>query len=136
MLHTLIQTTLRGRCPGCEERPLFDGFYMVPVSCAGCGLQYQVGEGAWLGALAIGYGFGVIAAIIAVFVELIWSPIRATGLDPMWTIAIGALVVTAVGYRPAKAIWFTLLFRYGFMRWPDGTPTDGSRQSSVTRGAS
>ena len=48
----------------------------------------------------------------------------------------GLLIVTAVGYRPAKAIWFTLLFRYGFMRWPDGTPTDGSRQSSVTRGAS
>ncbi|MDA0351143.1 MAG: DUF983 domain-containing protein [Chloroflexi bacterium] len=105
---------------------MFTSYYEIPVRCSHCDLQYQVGEGAWLGAIAIGYGFGVIAAIIVVFVELIWGPIRAAGLDPMWTIAIGALVVTAVSYRLAKAIWFTLLFRFGFMRWPDGTPTDGT----------
>lgn len=107
---------------------MFSGLYEVPERCESCGLQYQVGEGAWLGAIAIGYGFGVIAAIIAVFVELIWEPIRSAGLDPMWTIAISSLIVTAASYRPAKAIWFALLFRFGFMRWPDGSASDGTRR--------
>ena len=132
MLQTLLRTGLRGDCPGCEAQSMFTGLYEIPTRCSRCDLQYQVGEGAWLGAIAIGYGFGVVGAILAVFVELIWGPIRAAGLDPMWTIAVFGLVVTAVGYRPAKSIWFALLFRYGFMRWPDGTPTDGTPRQAAT----
>lgn len=107
---------------------MFTGLYEIPERCTVCGLRYQVGEGAWLGAVAIGYGFGVIAAILAVFIELVWGPIAAAGLDPMWTIAIAALVVTALSYRLAKGIWFSLLFRFGLMAWPDGTASDGTRR--------
>jgi len=110
---------------------MFTGLHEIPERCSGCDLQYQVGAGAWLGAIAIGYAFGVITAILAVFVELIWGPIRAVGLDPMWTIAVASLFVTGAAYRPAKGIWFVLLFRYGLMRWPDGTPSDGSRRDPV-----
>lgn len=131
MLQTLWRTGIRGECPGCGEQPMFTGFYEIPERCSRCDVQYQVGEGAWLGGIAIGYGFGVIAAILAVFVELIWGPIRSAGLDPMWTIAVFGLIATTVGYRPAKSIWFSLLFQYGFMRWPDGTPTDGTRRAAI-----
>jgi len=127
MLRTLIRTGLLARCPSCDRRSLFTGFYDVPVACPDCAVVYQVGEGAWLGAIAIGYGFGALAAMLAAFVELTWSPIREAGLDPLWTIAVAALIVTAIGYRPAKAIWFALLFIYGFMRWPDGTATTEPR---------
>ena len=133
MLHTFLRTGLLGRCPGCEQQSMFVGVYEVPTRCSRCELQYQVGDGAWLGAIAIGYGFGVIVAIIAAFVELIWGPIRAAGLDPMWTIAAGALVATAAGYRPAKSIWFALLFRFGLMAWPDGSASDGTRRPAVAR---
>ena len=121
MLRTLLRTGLLGQCPGCAERSLFDGFYGVPVTCPHCELQYQVGDGAWLGAVAIGYGFGALFSILAAAIELTWAPIRGAGLDPLWTIAVAGLLVTAVGYRPAKSIWFSLLYLYGFMRWPDGT---------------
>jgi uncharacterized protein (DUF983 family) len=134
MLRILLRTGLLGLCPGCEQQSMFTGFYDVPRECSACGLRYQVGDGAWLGAIAIGYGFGVIAAILAVFVELIWGPIRAAGLDPMWTIAVLGLVATALGYRPAKGIWFALLFRFGFMAWPDGTPSDGTQRLGATSG--
>jgi hypothetical protein len=40
----------------------------------------------------------------------------------MWTIAILALVATVVGYRPAKAAWFVLLYHYGFMAIGDLPP--------------
>jgi len=131
MLRTLFRTGLLGECPGCGQQSMFTGLHEIPERCSGCDLQYQVGAGAWLGAIAIGYAFGVITAILAVFVELIWGPIRAVGLDPMWTIAVASLFVTGAAYRPAKGIWFVLLFRYGLMRWPDGTPSDGSRRDPV-----
>ena len=135
MFRTLLNTGLRGRCPGCEAESMFVGLYEIPERCSRCELQYQVGAGAWLGAIAIGYGFGVIAAIIVAYSELIWGPIRSLGLDPMWTIAAGALVVTAARYRPAKSIWFALLFRFGFMQWPDGTVSDGTPRTVVQQEA-
>lgn len=127
MLRTLLRTGILGRCPGCTERSMFIGYYDIPVACSNCQLQYQVGEGAWLGAVAIGYGFGTLFAILAAAVELTWSPIRETGLDPLWTIAVASLVVTAATYRPAKSIWFSLLYIYGFMRWPEGTASNAAR---------
>ena len=135
MIRLFFRSGLQGSCPGCEQQPMFTGLYEIPKSCSVCGLRYHVGEGAWVGAVAIGYGFGVIAAIIAVFIELIWGPIAAVGRDPMWTIAIAALMVTALGYRPAKGIWFSLLFRFSLMRWPDGTASDGTRRVPERAGA-
>jgi len=125
VLRTLWRTGVMGRCPGCDEAPLFRGIYEIPRECGRCGLVYQVGEGSWLGAVAIGYGFGAAFAILAVFAELVWGPIDAIGLDPLWTIAVASVAATAIGYRPAKAIWFALLYRYGFMRWPDGSASGG-----------
>jgi len=130
MLRTLLRSGLLGRCPGCSERSMFTGFYDIPVACQNCQLQYQVGEGAWLGAIAIGYGFGAVFAILAAAIELIWAPIRGAGLDPLWTIAVLGLLTTAVGYRPAKSIWFSLLFTFGFMRWPDGSASNATSESS------
>jgi hypothetical protein len=74
-----------------------------------------------LGAVAIDYGFGAPFAILAAAVELTLTPRRGAGLDPLWTIAVASLLVTAIGYRPAKSIWFSLFYLYGFMRWLDGT---------------
>ena len=128
MLRTLVQTGLRGRCPGCEQRSMFTDLFEIPEHCPVCGLRYQIHDGAWVGAIAVGYGFGVIAALLATFAELTWGPIRAAGLDPMWTIAVASLVVTGLAYRPAKSLWFSLLFRFGFMTWPDGTSSDGTRR--------
>ena len=127
MLRTLLRTGLLGRCPGCAERSLFQGYYDVPLTCSNCELRYQVGDGAWLGAIAIGYGFGAIFAILVAVIELVWAPIRASQLDPLWTIAVASLLVTALGYRPAKSIWFALLYLFGFMRWPDGSASGTAR---------
>ncbi|MBT5775539.1 MAG: DUF983 domain-containing protein [Dehalococcoidia bacterium] len=131
MLRTLIQTGLLGRCPGCAQRSMFEGFYDIPITCTNCELQYQVGDGAWLGAVAIGYGFGAIFAILAAVVEMTWSPIRNAGLDPLWTIAVASLVVTAVGYRLAKSLWFSLLYTFGLMRWPDGTASSPAERATT-----
>ena len=50
----------------------------------------------------------------------------ALGLPPMWTIAAISLVATVIGYRPAKAIWFALLYEWGFMARGDAPPPGSS----------
>jgi hypothetical protein len=100
---------------------MFEGFYDIPITCSNCQLQYPVGDGAWLCDIAIGYGFGAIFAILTAVAEMTWSPIRNAGLDPLWTIAVASLVLTALSYRLAKSLWFSLLYTFGLMRWPDST---------------
>lgn len=109
---------LRGRCPGCGRRPLFASFYGLHEVCTVCGVRYEREPGAYLGALALGYTAGVLWVVCCALVELAWSPLRNAGWDPLWTIAVSALVVTALAYRPAKGVWFALLYAYGFAR-PD-----------------
>lgn len=113
---------------------MFSGYYSMHARCGNCGLRYQTSSGAWLGAIAIGYGIGALAAIVLTVVEVTWRPIRELGLDPMWTIAVVSLVMTAVGYRWAKGIWFALLHRWDFMAYgdmPPGPPPDASTRGGT-----
>ena len=110
-----LARTLRGRCPHCGRGRMFRGFYALHTRCANCGTRFEREEGAWLGAVAVGYAFGALFGLACALVELAWHPIAHAGLSPAWTIAIASLPVTILAYRPAKALWFGLLYRYGFM---------------------
>ena len=90
--------------------------------CANCNLRYETSSGAWLGAIAIGYGIGALVAIALALVEVRFRPLRDAGLDPAWTTVIVALVATAATYRWAKAIWFSLLYQWDFMAFGDDPP--------------
>jgi uncharacterized protein (DUF983 family) len=114
-----LRAVLRNRCPHCGETRLFTGYYTMQRRCAVCDIRYEAESGAWLGALALGYGIGALVAIVLAWIEVLWGPIRDLGLPPMWTIAVTALLATLAGYRPAKAAWFVLLYHYGFMAFGD-----------------
>ncbi|MYA20672.1 MAG: DUF983 domain-containing protein [Chloroflexi bacterium] len=119
-LRVLALGAMPGRCPSCLRVSMFAGFYELHETCRVCGVRYQGSDGAWLGAIAVGYAIGVIFVVALGMAELLWGPIRALGLDPLWTIAIASLPVTGLGYRPAKGLWFALLYLGGFVV-PDGT---------------
>jgi len=89
--------------------------------CPHCGIRYERESGAWLGAVAIGYIIGAVCAVRLGIVELIWHPI----VHPLWTIVIVSLVVTAFGYRPAKGMWFALLWLYEFTDDSEDTAESG-----------
>ena len=118
-LRVLALGAIPGRCPSCLRTSMFRGFYELHETCAVCGVRYEGSPGAWLGATALGYGIGAIFAVVLGMAELLWGPLRALGLDPLWTIALASLPVTALGYRPAKGLWFALLYLAGFVV-PDG----------------
>ena len=108
---------------------MFRGFYTLHEACPACGTRLEISDGAWLGGIAIGYLFGALFAFGLGLVELRWHPIREAGLDPLWTIAVLSLPVTALAYRPAKGLWFSLLYLYGLAgddeasSTPAGPPT-------------
>jgi uncharacterized protein (DUF983 family) len=122
LLRSLWRAGVLGRCPSCARTSMFSGFIEMHRRCAECDLRYEAAPGAWLGALALGYGIGAIVAIALSLAEVAWRPIRDAGLDPMWTIAIVSLLATALGYRWAKGVWFALLYRWDFMAFGDAPP--------------
>ena len=97
---------------------MFRGFYALEQHCAVCGTRFEHHDGAWIGGVAVGYGFGVLFGLGLAIVELSWHPIARAGFDPAWTIAGAALPVTVLAYRPAKALWFGLLYLFDFMETP------------------
>lgn len=119
---SLWRAGVLGRCPACGRTSMFSGYASMHERCAECDLRYQTSSGAWLGALAIGYGIGALMGMGLAFVELTWRPIRDVGWEPMWVIAAASLLATVAGYRWAKGIWFALLYRWDFMAFGDVPP--------------
>lgn len=93
---------------------MFRGFFTLYERCPNCGIRYEREDGAWLGATALGYSVGALVAVFLGLIELRWRPIGALGLHPLWTIMVVSLLVTVPAYRPAKGVWFALLWLYEF----------------------
>ena len=96
---------------------MFRGFFAPHERCAACGTRFETADGAWIGDVTVGYAFGAAFSIAAALAEIAWHPL-ARGLDPAWSIAIASPPVTVLAYRPAKALWFRLLYRCGFIEAP------------------
>lgn len=113
---------------------MFSGIISMHERCANCDLRYETSPGAWLGALALGYGIGAIAALALALVEIWWRPFREAGLHPLWMIVVLSLLVTLIGYRWAKSSWFALLYIYDFMAYGDARPGPSDNEVGRPRG--
>ena len=118
----LAQGAVPGLCPACRRHSMFRSWLDLYDRCPTCGVRYAVESGAWLGAVAVGYAIGAVFVMALVFIEVLAHPIARAGFDPIWSITIAGLVITVLSYRPAKGLWFALLWVYGFTE--DATPSD------------
>ena len=121
----LAKGAFPGTCPACGRASMFRTWLDLHDRCPECGLRYAVESGAWIGAVVVGYGVGALFVFLLTFIEVFTHPIRSIGLDPIWTIAIAGIVVTVLGYRPSKGLWFALLWIYGFTQDESGVPPGG-----------
>lgn len=117
-LTILARGMVSGTCPNCGQRSMFRGFYELHERCPHCGVRHEIAEGSWLGGVAIGYAFGALFATILTLIELTSHPLREAGLPPTWTIAALSIPVTVLAYRPAKGLWFSLMYLYGLAGEP------------------
>jgi uncharacterized protein (DUF983 family) len=94
-----LAKALKGSCPRCGQGPLFKGWVRFEPRCRACGLDFDsfnVGDGPAAFLILI---VGAILTVMAIFVDLTWSP-------PWWVhlvwIPVG-LALTVGGLRTAKA---------------------------------
>ncbi len=125
LLRASWRMVIRERCPHCAQGRFFSGLFGVRERCTVCDLRYEASEGAWLGSLALGYGAGALIAGVMSFSQVAWHWIDDLGLDPLWTIAAASLLTSFLAYRPAKAFWFAILYRWDFMAFGDAPAGPG-----------
>ncbi len=111
-----------GRCPHCGGSKMFRDYLSLHDRCPVCDLRYEAERGAWLGGLALGYTVGATVALLLAMIEMRWHLIAGTGLDPIWTVAVASLASTWPAYRPAKGLWFAMLYHWDFMAFGDDPP--------------
>ena len=106
----VFQAALRGLCPRCDNKTLFDGWARFAPHCRACGLDFSafnVGDGP---AAFLTLGVGALLTGLAVWLELAAAP-------PFWVhlllwVPIGTAAVIG-SLRVAKALLLILEYRRG-----------------------
>ena len=94
-----LAAALKGSCPRCGQGQFFQGWVSFAPQCRACGLDFasfNVGDGPAAFLILI---VGAIVTILAVVVDLSWSP-------PWWVHMVwipAGLLLTLGGLRTAKA---------------------------------
>jgi uncharacterized protein (DUF983 family) len=94
------------RCPRCQRGPIYESAFVLHRSCPVCGLVYEREPGYFVGALYVGYTFGIL---ILGALTLIGSFILPE-VDLGW-IVLGAVVVF-VPFVPAATRYARVLWMY------------------------
>lgn len=104
-----IARGLRGRCPGCGDGHLFQGFLTVRPACEKCGLDYSfadAGDGPAVFVILIG---GAIVVFAALTIEVLYQP-------PYWLHAALwlplILLVTLLPLRMIKGLLIALQYHH------------------------
>jgi uncharacterized protein (DUF983 family) len=105
---TRSEILLRGltcACPNCGERRMFEEgtVFRMRRACRRCGLAFERDEGSFLGAVALNYGVTTVCYLVPVLVGYLVS--WYSGYTASVLALVGAVVVPALLYRPARSWW-------------------------------
>ena len=100
---------MRGRCPGCGEGRLFQGFLALRPNCERCGLDYSFADAADGPAVFVIMISGFIVVFAALAVEFAYQP-------PYWVHAalwLPLIALTTLGpLRPIKGVMIALQYHH------------------------
>jgi len=105
---SIIQATLRCRCPRCGKGKLFKGLLSLQPACSVCGLDFGKSDTGDAGAVIVIMILGAFVIGMAVWVEFRFNPplwLHAV-LWPVITIPLAVLIT-----RPMKAALVAVQFR-------------------------
>lgn len=102
---TMLRRGLLRRCPRCGSGGLFTRWFGMVDRCPGCAMRFNREEGFFVSALFV--NFAITETVM--FVWLAVTFFLTVPDPPVWTIAIGAVVISAVVplvfYPFSKTIW-------------------------------
>lgn len=79
------------RCPRCGQGPVFRRFILMLPSCSSCGLEFDRGDGYWLGAMMFNMAFAMGAVVVVFVLALV-----LTSPDPDWDLTVVLVIVAAM----------------------------------------
>ena len=93
------------RCPRCGRGKAFRRFVLMNESCSHCSLQFDRGDGYWLGAMMFNMAFAM-GTVIIVFI----LAVALTSPDPNWDLTIlvvvGAALLSPLLFFPfSRTLW-------------------------------
>jgi uncharacterized protein (DUF983 family) len=123
--HT-IQAFFAMRCPRCRRGPIYESAFVLHKSCPVCSLVYEREPGYFVGALYVGYTFGIlILGTITLAGSWIFPEV-----DLGW-IVLGAVVVF-VPFVPATTRYARVLWMYVDRTiWPQSGDSDPSPPAPI-----
>jgi hypothetical protein len=104
------QIFLRGlanRCPNCGG-PLFERAFRLYHRCPKCGLEFERGEGFFLGSMAINYGVTVVVCLLPVL--LLYVAGYLSGFAAPLLAGLGAVGFPILFYRSSRSWWLMAYF--------------------------
>ncbi len=104
----MLGHALRGRCPICGERRIWDGWGKLVETCPQCGTQFETESGYFVGGLIINMAIALVA-----FSALLLGVFAATYPDVPWgPLLVGSVLIMVVlplwSYPRCKTLWIWL----------------------------
>jgi uncharacterized protein (DUF983 family) len=101
---------LRGRCPNCGLRTLFEPnrLFKVNAACVNCGLKIEKGDGAFLGPFVINYGLTVFGLVIPVI--LFYAAGKLGAGAALWICIAVTFLAPILLYRLSWGWWLALYY--------------------------
>lgn len=104
----ILKRGLSNRCPNCGEKSLFKSGLNMNKACPHCGLEFERGEGFFLGSMSINYGVTLTCCLTPIL--LLWVFGVIPGILAIVLSFIGALGFPLLFYRSSRSWW--LMFYY------------------------
>jgi uncharacterized protein (DUF983 family) len=106
----IVARGLRNRCPNCGEAGLFAHGLTLHKACPKCGLEFERGEGFFLGSMSINYGVTIVVYLVPILL------LGLTGvLSSNWAIGLaiaGTIFFPILFYRSSRSWWLMAFFYF------------------------
>ena len=104
----ILRRGLGNRCPRCGGKTLFAKGFDMHHACPDCGLSFALGEGFFLGSMALNYAVTCVGFLLPVLI------VTLLGLWPVnlgiALALVGALAFPALFYRSSRSWWLAAYY--------------------------
>jgi uncharacterized protein (DUF983 family) len=101
---------IRKRCPRCDERDTFSGWFTMRAACPRCGLRFAREVGGFLGAMTLNYGVA-IGVWLVVFAVVVAFTVPDVPVVPLMAVSVVLLVGMPLWFYPrSRMLWAAVEF--------------------------